>query len=263
MRINGPLQSADAAAGPPEVAVESSGAAGEPPVQFGLRTLLIAQAVCAAFFALLVVSGIFAVIVAFLGTAILARAQVHPKNARLKRITVDVLGGVVLPCLCLAYDPCVFRRDSSLPARGLMSAHVSVLAYLAIGFQMLVLVVWLLAGSRVRRLGGVFAGTLFVGALIALLIGVVLLPMSLFGTLMALIGVLGFVPFMTGWIFLRNANEAFRRARAEGGARLTGEAVLLGVVLAVAIPLLVYWGLGRLVWRVLQSVPWPNPVPFA
>ena len=65
--------------------------------------------------------------------------------------------------------------------------------------------------------------------------GLVLLPFSLIG-LMVVIGVLGFVPFVTAVVYYANAVEAYRDARGvAGGARLRGS-VLVGALLVIGVP---------------------------
>lgn len=223
-------------------------------MQFGLRAILIAQAICAVFFGLLAVVGVFAVVAAFLATLLFIALSRGRKRTPLRRMIVDLLGGIVLPCLCLYYDPLVFRQGGTA-----IAGHRQVLAYLALALQMFVLAIWLAVGRQTGRFGGVFTGLLGVGAAIALGLGLVMLPISLIGLVMALIGVLGFVPFLTFQVFARNAAKAFSLARANGGARFATLSALLGAGLAVVIPLAANAAFGRLLAGALQSLP---PPPF-
>jgi hypothetical protein len=75
-----------------------------------------------------------------------------------------------------------------------------------------------------------FAGALFAGGL-----GVVLLPFSVIG-LVAIIGLLGFVPFLTAVVYYVNAVEAYHHARKVArGQRRFGSA-LLGALLVIGVP---------------------------
>jgi len=236
---------------------QSAEATEQPPLQFGVRTLLLAQAVCAVFCALLTVIGVLAVVVALLATVILASVRVSPKGAPLKRMIVDLMGGIVLPCFCLYYDPVLFGVGGPLVAR---SGFV-VFPYFFLGFQMMALLVWLPAEPWVGRWGSVFAGSHFVGALIAVSLGTLLLPFSIIGVVL-IIGVLGLVPFLTAFVFLRSGLTALRRARSHGkGAGVSG-GITVGILLAVAIPLAAYWAFGEPMGRVIEAVPWPRPFPF-
>ena len=103
---------------------------------------------------------------------------------------------------------------------GGMFARYAVPAYLFLGGSIFAMAVWLVT----RRLAVLFVGPFFVGALVALGVGVVLLPFSL---LMALVGIglLGLVPFGTAVTFLRNAVRADRAAAGRHpDSRLAGVA---------------------------------------
>jgi hypothetical protein len=226
----------------------------ELPVQFGLRGLLILQAVCAVFFGALAVVGVFAVLLAFLGTLVCAYVDVRTENLPLKRFLVDLMGGIVLPCLCLAYDPCIFRTEGILVGYDGSGALRNTL-YVAIVFQMIVLLLWLLAGSRIGRLSGVVAGILFCGTLMAAGIGLALLPLSLIGILIFGIGTLGFVPFLTAAIFRRNVAAAAQRARRVCGRRVLRYSYALGAALSVGVPALANWLVGPQLSRILPATP--------
>lgn len=219
---------------------ERPGEAAEAPVQFSIRGLLVFQAVVAIFLVLLARAGIFGLLVAWVATIVLLTVRVSPRRLRLKRLGIDILGGLVLPPLCLAFDP------------GLLATHrLAGLAYPAIGFQMLVLAAWLVVGPAHRGSSALAAGLLSVGALTAGIIGLLLLPLSLLGLLAMGIGLLGMTPFLTLYVFARNAVAAARHA---AGLRWRTTIVALGVLLAVAIPLAVHatWGPPPVQW--IQSV---------
>jgi hypothetical protein len=147
-----------------------------------------------------------------------------------KWLALVLLFGVALPVLCLFFDPVVFRSPDGI-ARSLGAPVVGpyrVAGYAAAAVGMGSILTWV---AR-RRPAGLLAGLLAGGALFALALGLVLLPLSLFGML-ALIGVLGFVPFGTAWVFACEARAAWRSA---GGAR--GWAVV-GLLFAIGVP----WGM--------------------
>src|SRR5262249_32640562 len=78
-----------------------------------------------------------------------------------------------------------------------------------------------------------FAGLLAGGAVFAALLGLVLLPFSLIGLSIG-IGALGFSPFVTAFVFLRNAVRAFRRCGEEDSAVSVWSG--LGLILFFALP---------------------------
>ena len=114
------------------------------------------------------------------------------------RIAIDLTFGAVIPLGCLVFDPIVFRGSDAL------FSEYALVGYSAAGMGLLALPLWLLFG----RPAGLFAGLLAGGAVFAMCLGLVLLPFSVIG-LVILIGVLGFMPFVTAWVFARNARRAW------------------------------------------------------
>ena len=130
----------------------------------------------------------------------------------------DVTFGIVMPVLCFYFDPVVFR-GGFLNDNGLYPG-VRFYAYTISALEMVALCAWLLGAGRARRGPALLAGVLLAGAMFSFVVGVLILPYSVFG-LIILIGVLGFVPFLTGLVYVRNA---WRAAGAAGraGAGLEG-----------------------------------------
>jgi hypothetical protein len=120
------------------------------------------------------------------------------------RVVTDVMLGVLVPLLCLVFDPIVFRGDGRL---GGLLASYAIVGYLAAGLGMVTLLLWLILG----RMPGLFAGLLAGEAVFAACVGVVLFPLS-FLTLLMGIGLLGLTPLFTALVFGRNAREAWRLA---------------------------------------------------
>ena len=107
--------------------------------------------------------------------------------------------GVVLPLICLTFDPIVFRTTFGQPILG--SYKIS--SYGIMALATLALAAWL----SMRRLPSLFCGFLLGGCAFAVVLGVILLPMSMVG-LMAIIGILGFSPFVTAATFWYSAMNA-------------------------------------------------------
>ncbi len=226
-----------------------------PPLQFSLRSLLILQAAFALFLAMLLAARAFALIPLFLGTLTYMAVHVDPNHARWKRLIVGTLGGVVLPCLCVTYDPGILRGSGP-------GGDWQPFLYVHLLFQMLALSAWLLLDRRLPALGGVFSGVLYTGAITAMLIGLPMLFISLLG-LLFVIGVLGLVPWLTCYVFAVNAAEAFRRARNAIGATMASYGVLVGITVAIVIPLAVNAVFGTMLEQAIEAVNWPGPFPEA
>ena len=220
----------------------------EPPLQFSLRSLLLLQLAVAIFCGLMVMIGIFAVLVLCIATALAAIIHVRPENRTLQRACIDLLYGIVLPILCFIFDPGFLREYGPLgSARGW-----SELLYTALSLQLVAFLAWQVAGRWMHwSCVAILAGVLWVGVGIASIVGLVLLPVSLFGLIAFGIGALGFTPLLTAVVFGRNAARATRRMkRVDGGVAL----VLLGIVLAIVIPLLIYPLVGPAILWALKSI---------
>jgi hypothetical protein len=232
--------------------VPSPGLAAEEPLQFDLKNLLCLQAVCALFLGLLIVVGVFAVVIAFLLTLLYCFTSFGGQQLRLKRWMIDWLGGIVMPCLCLLYDPGFLRPDRAHP---IFRPEAAGFVYLLLLTQMLVLLAWLVGARRLTLLRPMFAGALFLGAAIALIVGILMLPMTALGSIFFLVGTLGLVPFLTFYVFFTKGMAALRSAKR--GFRSVCLAIL-GLVLAVVGPALLWFALGDVGPRLLNSIPFPS-----
>jgi hypothetical protein len=169
----------------------------------------------------------------------LAVDDVSPKKTprNLRRLITDVLFGVVAPILTLIFDPVVFRGGDELGSPIL--ARWRVFAYIAIPLGVAVMAVWLWLRFRLKAWSGVIAGALFTGAMFSLLVGIAILPATLIGLLLG-IGVLGFIPFLTAFVFFRNGLQAFNQAGKHLNLSGIVASFMLGVVLSLTIPVAVH-----------------------
>jgi hypothetical protein len=153
--------------------------------------------------------------------------QQEPTKAQ-KRF--DWIFGVAMPAICFYFDPIVFQRNE-VPALYKYKVGVYVLTYVSI----MGLAAWLLWKEKLGWLLGPLAGLFAAGSVIALVIGIVIFPLSLLG-LMILIGALGFTPLFTSVIYARNAVRAIRATGPflENGVAL--HAMILSGMLALVVP---------------------------
>jgi hypothetical protein len=143
--------------------------------------------------------------------------------------------GLVMPVICFALEPLLLPALGWLP--GLIFFHrYRIFGYGVVALELVALAVWLRYGDRLGRWSAGFAGVLLAGALFAEVLGLVLLPFSVLGLPVFLIGALGFVPLFTAHVFYRNGVRAYRRADAALGKRALYEAVLWGAILAYGVP---------------------------
>lgn len=147
------------------------------------------------------------------------------------RRTFDWVFGVIIPVVCFAFDPVVFNSFLEKSLLGKFRPFAYVLSYVSI----MAVIGWFLLGERLKWLNAFLAGLFGVSAIISFALGILLLPFSLIG-LIFLIGVLGFTPFFSGAVYLRNAVWAFRAARPFLEKRVVISSFLLGAVFSIAIP---------------------------
>lgn len=119
----------------------------------------------------------------------------------------DVVFGLVLPIVCLVADPLVFK---SFPLFGpAILEDYQLFAYVVCTVEMGFFLVWRTFPTKVNAFSPLFAGVFLIGACFSTLIGLAMLPFTLFALLLV-IGVLGLVPFLSGFVYLRNAVRAIR-----------------------------------------------------
>lgn len=164
----------------------------------------------------------------------------------------DAVVGIVLPILCLIFDPFVFRSGGAFGG-GLLKS-LQVFAYIVIGLEVLTLGLWLASGERIRAWSRAVAGILLTGALFSFIIALVLLPFSLMGLIFYFIGALGFTPFLTAFIYLRNGQRALRVAGANANGSATVATLMLGTVFVLGGPALVQWKISQTVRESVQEL---------
>jgi hypothetical protein len=163
----------------------------------------------------------------------------------------DIGFGIIAPIVCLIFDPAVFR-DGFLSGRGYLS-NIRLFAYLSIGIGITTLSIWLLFKTKSSILAGFVSGIFLVGALLAMALGIFLLPVSIFG-LLVVVGILGFTPFLTAFVFLRNGVRAIRMIQSSTKRALLVVPMVLGVTLVIGIPLRIQWKTSALVSQSISTI---------
>lgn len=166
----------------------------------------------------------------------------------------DASFGIAVPVLCLYLDPTVFRSFGAGGA-GLL-ARFRLFGYVEIALSIVTLAYYLFT----RRASSVLSGFLLGSAVFSLLLGAVMLPLTAIG-LLIIIGILGFAPFVTGFVFLRNAWRCWQQYLA--GTRTTSRSparfrVALSLILILSVPAALQGFVSQLVNRALvrlQSGP--------
>lgn len=232
------------------------------PVQFGIRAVLLLQALAAGALSLLMWLDLAGVFILFIATILVMFWRVSPGAARARRVFSDLLAGALMPIICVFFDPGVLRDTQAgfVPGffdfRFLSGTELGTTLILAVLVQVGMLLLWQLMPRGAASIAGFFLGSLAVGTLLAVLIGVCILPLTLIGALL-IVGFLGTMPFLTAIVYLRNLISATRMALSNAGGhlpRLTF-AITMGVVVAVGLPLLLNEICGRELAGYLRSLP--------
>jgi hypothetical protein len=142
--------------------------------------------------------------------------------------------GVGLPIVCIAADPIVFR-SWGFREDGLLSGY-TIFCYALSSVSILAMAAWLLWGNKLGELRPFLGGLFLVAAAISTLVGVVISPLSAFGILFYGLGLLGFVPLFSGFVFLRNAYRAVDSAADDLPLRYIVRAAMLAVIYSLIVP---------------------------
>jgi hypothetical protein len=159
----------------------------------------------------------------------------------------DIVFGITAPVLCFFADPIVFK-GGFLGGKALFGSY-QVFAYLVSALAIVALVGWLLLEDHLGPYSSLIGGVFLAGALFSTIIGLVILPYSLLG-LLFVIGLAGFTPFLTAFVYFRNGVRALNRAT---GVRveLKAAGALLAVAIVIGLPAIISY---EVEVTVLQSV---------
>jgi len=181
------------------------------------------------------------------------RRQFLPPTTRTQKI-FDVLLGVVAPVLCFVFDPIVFKASFG---EALFPDYQSY-AYMVSGVEILLLLIWLVCGRQLQPRTRLVGGMLVAGGLFSGLVGVIILPFTLLGLFLG-IGIFGFIPFLTGLVYLRNGRSAFQLAHNHFAGRAWIGSVVAGCVLTLGAPAIVNLIASRFVSESMNAVLYANP----
>lgn len=146
----------------------------------------------------------------------------------------DLTFGIVLPILCFVFDPIVLKGGILGPP---LLGDYQLLVYVVSSIEMGLFLTWRTFTPHLRTFSAPLAGAFFAAGTFSLVIGLVILPASLIGLMLA-IGILGFIPFLTAFVYFRHGVRALRGQLNNSiyGARFLSAA--LGGVLVIALPVL-------------------------
>jgi hypothetical protein len=175
--------------------------------------------------------------------------QFAPQATR-PQLVFDLIFGAVGPILCFVFDPIVFH--SGFAGAPLFPAYQPIV-YLFSGFEIVLLCFWLIMGPGSELWNAMFGAALLCGGLFCLAIGCILLPFSVMGLMLG-IGLFGFTPFLTAFVYLRNGSRALRAKTYESSTftRLAG--ALCGCLFVLAVPALLALEIRMTVSRSIDEI---------
>ncbi len=165
-----------------------------------------------------------------------ANISLRPPEPTRRKLIFDFTAGVILPVLCFAFDPIVFRPSLCL---GPILGGLGTFTYIGGALCMTAFTLWLVAGRRLSRVLTYLAGIFLTASLAALALGLVLLPFSFIGLAALGLGALGFIPLLTAWVYWRNSRRAWRLARERRRSTSLAQhcaMAALAIVLTIGIP---------------------------
>ena len=154
----------------------------------------------------------------------------------------DWLFGAILPVICFVFDPFVFKRGIPSTLLGNLRPFAYILSFVSI----MAISAWLIWGAKLKWFNALLAGLFFVGGLISFGVGWILFPYSVIG-LCYYIGILGFTPFFSSLVFLRNSFRTFQAAKPflENGVLI--RSFILTAIFSVIVPTVININLERLI----------------
>jgi hypothetical protein len=157
-----------------------------------------------------------------------------------------VVCGIVVPIFCFVADPFVFRTWFDGSSVGLLASY-RVFIYSGFCISAIVLFVWQYIPELLSdRLRSMCAGVMYAAGLFAFIVGVRMIPYTLFG-LFLVVGALGLLPFLAAGAFTQNARNA------DLGGKYAD--VVIGALLVVLVAALLQFGSNQVTkWAVGQYV---------
>ena len=145
--------------------------------------------------------------------------------------------GVVLPIVCIAADPIVFRSSIGLTINANNGfAKYKVFCYALSSVSILAMAAWLLWGSKLGELRPFLGGLFLAAAGVSTAVGIMLFPLSLIASVVG-IGLLGFTPLFSGFVFIRNSYRALESSAEDMPLKYVVRAAMLAVIYAIVVPL--------------------------
>jgi hypothetical protein len=170
-----------------------------------------------------------------------------------QQATFDIAFGLLIPVLCFYLDPVVFKGDF---LRGPIVQSYQLFAYGVAALEVTLFTIYMLCGARLGAWSPLIGGALISGSVFSAVTGVMILPYSLVG-LMVVIGALGFIPFITAFVYLRAGWRALTHEAAPIGSLIN--CLVIGAVLSLGVPALASIYVSRSATNSIEVILHGNP----
>jgi len=154
----------------------------------------------------------------------------HPDTDAQK--TFDIVFGILVPILCIASD--LFYGLGLFRPGGFLNGalwELSIYCYSEFIIGLSAMGYYLMF----RQASAILAGILLGGGIFSLLLGILLLPLSVFG-LVIVIGILGLTSFVSSFVFFRNARRCWTQSREHPSRKYFAAMMVLTAVVVVVVP---------------------------
>jgi len=178
--------------------------------------------------------------------------QFWPGRTR-AQLVFDVVFGIAGPILCFIADPIVFKSGAISFTGAAILGRYQLFAYLLSAIAIGVLVAWFCLDRNLDSFRPVISGVFVAGAAFSTLIGVIILPFSLMG-LLFIIGLAGFTPFLTAFVYLRNGFRAFPGRMNGGNRELRWPIAVVSGFVAISLATVVSYQVSSAISRSVQEV---------
>ncbi|HEY0428011.1 MAG TPA: hypothetical protein VGC76_09535 [Pyrinomonadaceae bacterium] len=153
-------------------------------------------------------------------------------NATGAQKTFDWIFGVIMPVICFAFGPVVFKDGFF---GGALFGAFKPFAYILSFGLIMAMMAWLIWGAKLKWLNAFLAGLFLVGGIVSLGVGMILPPSTAVG-LIVFIWILGFTPLFAALVYLRGAFRSFHAARPFVEKGVLVNSLALSALLSVVVP---------------------------
>lgn len=171
-----------------------------------------------------------------------------PTNTQIK---IDFLFGIIIPLICITADPIIFKGWEGFTTRHGILSRYREFAYTFMAINIITLLFYIVS----KRNSLLMSGCFFAGGIFACVLGLRIFPLSLVGILFYGMGLLGFTPFLSAFVYISNGIQAYQ-INSKAGHFQKLQIVLLGFAFTVSVPIFVHLVLNPDILTRIESFLW-------